>query len=126
MRWLYFFCGLAGTAMMGTGAILFMVKRRQKSGGEFGAYTQRVYRVIACLNVAAIAGLAIACVGFLWANRLIPVGVEHRAGWELRAFFGVWFVMLVHACLRAEKRAWIEQLGLLAALCLLLAACSMY
>ena len=28
--------------------------------------------------------------------------------------------MLAHACLRAEKRAWIEQLGLLAALCLLL------
>ena len=120
MRWLYFFCGLAGTAMMGTGAIMFMVKRRQKSGGEFGAYTQRVYRVIACLNVAAIAGLSIACVGFLWANRLIPIGIEHRAGWEVRAFFGVWFLMLVHACLRAEKRAWIEQLGLLAALCLLL------
>lgn len=120
MRWLYFFCGLAGTAMMGTGAIMFMVKRRQKSGGEFGAYTQRVYRVIACLNVAAIAGLSIACVGFLWANRLIPVGLEHRAGWEVRAFFGVWFLMLVHACLRAEKRAWIEQLALLAAMCLLL------
>ena len=120
MRWLYFFCGLAGTAMMGTGAILFMVKRRQKSGGEFGAYTQRVYRAIECLNVAAIAGLAIACVGFLWANRLIPVGIEQRAGWEVRAFFGVWFLMLVHACLRGEKRAWIEQLCLLAALCLLL------
>ena len=120
MRWLYFFCGLAGTAMMGTGAILFMVKRRQKSGAEFGACTQRVYRVIACLNVAAIAGLSIACIGYLWANRLIPVGIEHRAGLEVRAFFGVWFVMLVHACLRAEKRAWIEQLCLLAALCLLL------
>ncbi|WP_280721198.1 MULTISPECIES: PepSY-associated TM helix domain-containing protein [unclassified Janthinobacterium] len=120
MRWLYFFCGLAGTAMMGTGAILFLVKRRQKAGAEFGACTQRVYRVIECLNVAAIAGLAIACVGFLWANRLIPIGLEQRAGWEVRAFFGVWLLMLVHACLRAEKRAWIEQLCLLAVLCLLL------
>ncbi|MGK5020124.1 PepSY-associated TM helix domain-containing protein [Janthinobacterium sp. LB2P10] len=120
MRWLYFVCGLAGTAMMGTGAILFLVKRRQKAGAEFGACTQRVYRVIECLNVAAIAGLAIACVGFLWANRLIPIGLEQRAGWEVRAFFGVWLLMLVHACLRAEKRAWIEQLCLLAVLCLLL------
>ena len=51
---------------------------------------------------------------------MIPVGIEQRAGWEVRAFFGVWFLMLVHACLRAEKRAWIEQLCLLAALCLLL------
>jgi hypothetical protein len=76
--------------------------------------------MIACLNVAAIAGLAIACIAFLWANRLIPIGQELRAGWEVRAFFGVWCLTLLHACLRREKRAWIEQLGLLAALCLLL------
>lgn len=120
MRWLYFLCGLAGTAMMGTGAILFLVKRRQKSLGEFGAATPRVYRLVACLNIAAIAGLAIACIGFLWANRLIPIGLELRAGWEVRAFFGVWLLTLLHACLRQEKRAWIEQLGVLAALCLLL------
>ena len=120
MRWLYFLCGLAGTAMMGTGAILFLVKRRQKSLGEFGAATPRVYRLVACLNIAAIAGLAIACIGFLWANRLIPIGLEQRAGWEVKAFFGVWLLTLLHACLRSEKRAWIEQLGLLAALCLLL------
>ena len=120
MRWLYFLCGLAGTAMMGTGAVLFLVKRRQKSGAEFGSATGRVYHMIACLNVAAIAGLAIACIAFLWANRLIPIGQELRAGWEVRAFFGVWCLTLLHACLRPEKRAWIEQLGLLAALCLLL------
>ena len=120
MRWLYFLCGLAGTAMMGTGAVLFLVKRRQKSLGEFGAATPRVYRLVACLNIAAIAGLAIACIAFLWANRLIPIGQELRAGWEVRAFFGVWLLTLLHACLRSEKRAWIEQLGLLAALCLLL------
>jgi len=120
IRWLYFFCGLAGTAMMGTGAILFMVKRRQRAGGEFGSATERVYRMIECLNVAAIAGLAVACIGYLWANRLIPVGIEHRAGWEVRAFFGLWLLMLVHACVRPEKRGWIEQLALLAVLCVLL------
>ena len=120
VRWLYFLCGLAGTAMMGTGALLFMVKRRQRAGGEFGRATPQVYRLIECLNVAAIAGLAVACIGILWANRLIPVGIEHRPGWEVRAFFGVWFLMLVHACLRAEKRAWVEQLALFAVMCLLL------
>ncbi|WP_254926492.1 PepSY domain-containing protein [Janthinobacterium sp. PC23-8] len=120
MRWLYFVCGLAGTAMMGTGAILFLVKRRQKSLGEFGAATPRVYRLVARLNIAALAGLSIACIAYLWANRLIPVGLELRASWEVRAFFGVWLLTLLHACLRGEKRAWLEQLGLLAALCLLL------
>ncbi len=120
MQWLYFLCGLAGTAMMGTGAVLFMVKRRNKMGNEFGAATARVYRLIEGLNVAALAGLAIACVAYLWANRLLPVSLPQRAGWELRAFFIVWALTLAHAWLCAPRRAWIWQLGLLSALCLLL------
>ncbi|WP_116522837.1 PepSY-associated TM helix domain-containing protein [Achromobacter insuavis] len=120
MQWLYFLCGLAGSAMMGTGAVLFMVKRRNKMGNEFGAATARVYRLIEGLNVAALAGLAIACVAYLWANRLLPVSLPQRAGWELRAFFIVWALTLAHAWLCAPRRAWIWQLGLLSALCLLL------
>jgi len=120
VKWLYFLCGLAGTAMMGTGAILFMVKRRGKHGGEFGGATARVYRLIEGLNIAAIAGLAVACVGYLWANRLVPLGITQRADWELRVFFGLWLLALVHALVRKPAHAWREQLGLLAALCLLL------
>lgn len=120
MKWLYFLCGLAGAAMMGTGAVLFMVKRRNKMGNEFGAATARVYRLIEGLNVAALAGLAIACVAYLWANRLLPVALPQRAGWELRAFFIVWALTLAHAWLCAPRRAWIGQLATLSALCLLL------
>ncbi|RIX74529.1 PepSY-associated TM helix domain-containing protein [Acidovorax cavernicola] len=122
MKWLYFLCGLAGTAMMGSGAVLFIVKRRQKHLGEFGGATARVYRLVEALNVAAIAGLAIACVGYLWANRLVPVGIGHRADRELQVFFALWALALVHAFLRQPARAWREQLGALAALCLLLPA----
>ncbi|QFZ84206.1 PepSY domain-containing protein [Variovorax paradoxus] len=120
MKWLYFLCGLAGTAMMGSGAVLFIVKRRQKHLGEFGGATARVYRLVEALNVAAIAGLAIACVGYLWANRLVPVGIGHRADRELQVFFALWALALVHAFVRQPARAWREQLGALAALCLLL------
>jgi uncharacterized iron-regulated membrane protein len=120
VKWLYFLCGLAGTAMMATGAILFMVKRRNKHGDEFGAATSRVYRLIEGLNVAAIAGLSIACIGYFWANRLVPLGIAHRADWELRVFFGLWLLTLLHALLRKPSHAWREQLGLLAGLCLLL------
>ncbi|WYX50252.1 PepSY-associated TM helix domain-containing protein [Achromobacter xylosoxidans] len=120
MKWLYFVCGLAGSAMMGTGAVLFMVKRRNRMGDEFGAATARVYRLIEGLNVAALAGLAIACVAYLWANRLLPVSLPQRAGWELRAFFIVWALTLAHAWLCSPRRAWLWQLGLLSALCLLL------
>ncbi|CDG81381.1 pepSY-associated TM helix family protein [Janthinobacterium agaricidamnosum NBRC 102515 = DSM 9628] len=120
VKWLYFLCGLAGAAMMGSGAVLFMVKRRQRHGGEFGSATQRVYRLIEGLNVAAIAGLALACIGYLWANRLLPAAMEQRADWEVRAFFLVWLLSLVHALLRPAARAWPEQLAALVCLCLLL------
>ncbi|PTN41730.1 peptidase, partial [Achromobacter xylosoxidans] len=108
----------------GTGALLFMVKRRAKHGGEFGSATARMYRLIEGLNVAALAGLAIACISYLWANRLLPVALENRALWELRCFFLVWALTLAHAWLCSPRRAWISQLVLLSALCLLLPALS--
>ena len=120
VKWLYFLCGLAGTAMIGSGAILFMVKRRRTSLHEFGAWTPRIYRLIDAVNVAAMAGLAIACIGYFWANRLIPVALEQRAAWEIRAFFAIWLATLAHAALRPARAAWIEQLAALALLCLAL------
>ncbi|MEG0002965.1 PepSY-associated TM helix domain-containing protein [Comamonas sp.] len=120
LKWLYFLCGLAGSAMMATGAILFIVKRRSRHLGEFGSATARVYRLIEAANVAAIAGLGLACISFLWANRMVPLGLAHRDDWELAVFFGVWALALVHALARPAAAAWKEQLGLLAALCLLL------
>jgi uncharacterized iron-regulated membrane protein len=117
MKWLYFLCGMAGSAMIATGSILFIVKRRQKAGHEFGAVTARVYQLIEALNVAAIAGLAIACIGYLWANRLISADLAEREAWEVRAFFALWIAAMVHAPLRPSRRAWIEQLAVLAILC---------
>jgi len=120
IRWLYFIAGMAGSAMMAIGAILFMVKRRQKSLREFGANTQRVYRLIDVLNVAAVAGLPLACIGFLWSNRLIPLHLPERHEIEIAAFFGVWLAALLHAACRPAARAWREQLWAGAILCLLL------
>ena len=62
MRWLYFLSGLLGTAMVVTGTVLFSVKRRQKSGPEFGRATAGIYRAIEALNVAAVAGICMACI----------------------------------------------------------------
>jgi uncharacterized iron-regulated membrane protein len=120
IRWLYFVAGMAGTAMMAAGAILFMVKRRQKSLREFGAATQRVYRLIDVLNVATVAGLPLACIGFLWSNRLIPLGLPERHEIEIAAFFGVWLAALLHAAVRPLAAAWREQLWAGALLCALL------
>jgi len=120
IKWLYFICGMAGAAMLATGAILFMVKRRKKPAGEFGASTARVYRVIDALNVSGIAGLMLASVGYFWINRLVPVALPEREVWEVGLFFALWFLTLVHASLRPVMRGWVEQLGATAFLCLAL------
>ncbi|WP_174999037.1 PepSY-associated TM helix domain-containing protein [Rugamonas aquatica] len=122
IRWLYFLAGLAGTAMMAVGAILFMVKRRVKSLKEFGARTPQVYRLIDVLNVASVAGLPLACIAYLWSNRLIPLALAERHEWEVAAFFAAWLAALVHAACRPAALAWSEQLWTAAALCLLLPA----
>ena len=117
MKWLYFISGLLGTAMMATGTILFCVKRRKKSEQEFGRATAGVYRVIEAFNVAAIAGIAVACIGYFYANRLLPVEWSDRALWEIRAFLWLWLATLLHALVRPFMRAWVEQLAAGAVLC---------
>lgn len=118
MKWLYFFSGLSGTAMMATGTLLFTIKRRKKSEHEFGTFTARVYRGIEALNVAAIAGLCIACIAYLYGNRLIPADLPDRATWEIRIFFYAWLATLLHAMIRPPVRAWMAQLSAGALLCL--------
>jgi len=117
MRWLYFVCALVSTAMIGTGLVLFCVKRRRKYASA-SVSAQRWYKVAESFNVAFVAGLMLACAGLLWANRLLPVELAQRANWEVKAFFAVWLLSLLHAGLRPAQRAWAEQLGLTAVLCI--------
>ncbi|QQB37323.1 PepSY domain-containing protein [Achromobacter deleyi] len=118
MKWLYFVSGLAGTAMVATGTLLFAIKRSKKSEHEFGAATARVYLWVEALNVAALAGIALASIVYLYANRLIPAALAGRESWEIRAFFLAWAASLAHARWRGPRRAWIGQLALAALLCL--------
>jgi len=75
---------------------------------------------VEALNVAAIAGTALACIGYFYANRLLPVEWTDRSLWEIRAFLWLWLLTLLHALARPPYRAWVEQLAAGAALCLAL------
>lgn len=130
-RFLYFIVSLAGTAMVGTGLVLWAVKRRSRAGLNAGsrdrlneapstkpasrpalAATKPVplgLRAVERLNIASIAGLSIAMSAFLWGNRLLPVGMAQRAAWEIHLFFIVWLLALGHVMLRPVAKAWFEQ-----------------
>jgi len=114
LRWLYFICGLAGTAMIGTGLVLWLGKRRLKHAGS-GVLPFEL-RLVEVLNVAGMSGLIIAVAAFFWANRLLPAGLAARADWEVNGFFIVWGLSLLHALVRPGRRAWVEQLTLAALL----------
>jgi uncharacterized iron-regulated membrane protein len=117
-RWLYFLVSLAGTGMVGTGLVLWTVKRRARLPDPEKPYFG--FRVVERLNIASIAGLPVAMAAFLWGNRLLPERLAQRGEWEIHLFFIVWALMLLHAVLRPAKRAWVEQLTLGAALLALL------
>ncbi|CAH2602154.1 PepSY domain-containing protein [Rhodovastum atsumiense] len=111
LRALFFLSGLAGTAMVATGLVLWTAKRR-------GRAPDRLARVAEVLNIASIAGLPVAMLALLWANRLLPVGLPQRALWEFRSFFGAWVLCLLLAALLPRRLGWrslFAAAGLLAA-----------
>lgn len=114
LRWLFFLSGLAGTAMVATGLVLWIAKRRQKLADP--ARPHFGFRLVERLNVGTIAGLPAAMAVFLWANRLLPTTLAGRAAWEVHAMFIAWGVLLLHGFVRPPRRGWIEQLSLTAAL----------
>ncbi|HEX4547637.1 PepSY-associated TM helix domain-containing protein [Pseudomonas sp.] len=114
LRWLYFICGLAGTAMIGTGLVIWLGKRQLKHA-KSGVMPFEL-RLVEVLNIASMAGLVAAVAVFFCANRMLPPGLEGRADWEVDAFFSTWGLSVVHALLRPGRKAWVEQLTLAAAL----------
>ena len=105
LRWLYVLSGLLGCAMVATGAIYWTAKRKRKMGD--GRYLG--YRLVDSLNVGTIMGLPIGIAAYFWANRLLPLSMDHRPEWEMHCLFAAWLVCLVHPFFRPGKQAWREQ-----------------
>ncbi|MET0222521.1 MAG: PepSY-associated TM helix domain-containing protein [Tardiphaga sp.] len=118
LRWLYFLVSFMGTAMVGTGLVMWTVKRRARLPDPDRPYFG--FRLVERLNIVSIAGLSIAMTAFLWSNRLLPRALDGRADWEVHAFFIAWALTLLHALLRPARSAWVEQLWTAAAMLALL------
>ncbi|MBT0669254.1 PepSY domain-containing protein [Novosphingobium profundi] len=109
LRWIYFLFGLTGTAMVGTGLVLWTVKRRQRLADP--ARPHFGFRLVERLNVAAVVGVPAAIAAYFLANRLLPVDLPGHAEAEIHAFFLAWAATLAWAILRPAARIWIEPLA---------------
>lgn len=109
VRWLYFLSGLAGSAMIASGLVLWARKRRQRQEKDRNGARHRGLGLVERLNAGTLVGLPIGIVAYFWANRLLPDGLAQRAGWEADILFGAWGIMLLHAALRPRARLWWEQ-----------------
>lgn len=108
LRWLYFVMGLAASAMIATGLVLWTTRRRATLAERSQTTGSRL---VDSLNVATVTGLLVAIAAFFWANRILPLALPARALWEVRCLFLVWLLCLVHSLLRrGSSAAWTEQL----------------
>ncbi|WP_354684604.1 PepSY-associated TM helix domain-containing protein [Cupriavidus necator] len=112
LRALFFLCGLAGAAMVATGAILWAVRTRQQQAKALAAGARPGFglRLVEALNIGAIAGLPVAFASYFWANRLLPVEMAQRPEAEIRWFFIAWAACAVLAQLRPTRAMWRAQL----------------
>lgn len=107
LRWVFFAAGVLGTIMVGTGLILWSVKRAEKRRGAPATFG---HRLVDQLNIGAITGLMVAVGAYFWANRLLPAEWASRSDREIAVFFSVWLLAFLHPLFRSSRRAWIEQL----------------
>jgi uncharacterized iron-regulated membrane protein len=118
IRWLYFLLGAAGCVMLATAAQLWIEKRQRQT---LAAGLRSGYGLVRALNVAVIAGMPLASVALLWANRLLPNNLTARADWEAQSFYGVWLLAALWGVLRLRRgKPWCELFGMTAALLLAL------
>ena len=114
LRWVYFILGLSGCVLIVTG-FLFWLESRRKRHTQQGL---RGVRIVEGLTIGSTTGIILATLGFFIVNRLLPLGLEHRADIEFWGFFAIWVLSFAHAWIRT-KRGWIEQCYATAAAALL-------
>lgn len=104
MRWVYFLAGIGGTIMVASGLVLWTVKRRRKLPDP--DKPRLGFWIVERLNIATVGGFPLGCAAFLFANRIVPIGVADRAEMEIAILFYVWGAAALFALIAAPRIAW--------------------
>lgn len=119
LRFLFFFCGLLGCAMIATGTLMWAIRLRQKQQKliDKGEKPSFGLRLVEGLNFMFILGLPLGTVAFFYANRLLSTSFASRSEWEVHSFFIALAAMGVWAFLGRSRRQWQTALRLTGILC---------
>lgn len=109
LRWFYFMSGLAGSAMIATGSLLWCVKRRKRYASE-GRPNNMGLQFVERMNAGVFLGLPIAIAAYFWANRLLPLSLTDRGLWEADLLFLSWLGVLIWSVFRPINQLWHELL----------------
>ena len=112
LRWLYFISGLLGAAMVATGMIIWINKRKKNTEEKKPTY---IISIIERINVGVVIGLPIAIACYFWSNRLLPITLQNRADWEIHCLFITFFSCIIFASLKSknmwENSLWVASIA---------------
>lgn len=100
LRFIYFFSGLLGCLMIGSGMVLWESKRAKSSKAQPAGFG-----LIRALNPAMLIGLPTAITGYFIANRLLPIAIENRIMWEVVSLFAYWGVLILICVVNLKRNA---------------------
>lgn len=123
---LFFLMGIGSALLVACGLLFYTTKKRNSILSDTSIFKRYFYRAIEGINIGIIMGTLIATIAFFWLNRLLPISLPHRIGWEISGFFISFFLVLrvsvVAAIYRKTYHAWLSLISVLSALCLFLPA----
>ena len=98
----FFFSGILGCLMIGSGLLLWSLKRQIQNKQQkfhFGHY------LVNRLNVASLIGLPIAMLCYLYANRIFEIK-PNQPNYEIYTFFTVWLLSFMVALCTQQAYLW--------------------
>ncbi len=114
LRFILFILGGLSSALIATGSVLWLNSRIERDVSHAGT------RLIDWSNRAVFGGLPVAVLALLLANRLLPVSMADRAGYEMLGFLSGWGLSAILAAVLRRSAFWPLMLKTFAVACLAL------